>query len=195
MRRTYASDGSMSAARSSAICRMGRRTSERARPGGTWRRQLGVVGGCGAVTNANQTSPSPRRSGVSVRWRRNIVSDVVQGIIAGVVLAFITFQILAHAYVTKVDGWTTIYGCGEPGNGVLLRAACALTFPGPINVPQEAVYWITKVDSKGQKLSGKRDEVDSGGDCHQVSALGNLDAGAFLATEIPQEGRCPGRTR
>jgi hypothetical protein len=91
--------------------------------------------------------------------RRTIVSDVVQGIIAGGVLAFITFQILAHAYVTKVNGWATMYGCGEPGNGILLRAACAQTFPGPINVPQEAVYWTTKVDSTGQKLSGQHDYI------------------------------------
>jgi hypothetical protein len=91
--------------------------------------------------------------------RRTIVSDVVQGIIAGGVLAFITFQILAHGYVTKVNGWTTMYGCGEPGNGILFRAACARTFPGPINVPQEAVYWTTKVDSTGQKLSGAHDYI------------------------------------
>jgi hypothetical protein len=84
---------------------------------------------------------------------------VVQGIIIGGVLAFITFQILAHAYVTKVNGWTTMYGCGEPGNGILLRAACAQTFSGPINIPQEAMYWTTKVDSGGQKLSGAHDYI------------------------------------
>ncbi len=49
--------------------------------------------------------------------RRTIVSDIVQGIIVGGVLAFITFQILTNAYVTKVNGWTTMFGCGEPGNG------------------------------------------------------------------------------
>ena len=87
-------------------------------------------------------------------FRRNIVSDLVQGIIAGGVLAFITSQILMHAYVTKVNGWMTIYGCGEPGNGILLRAGCAGTFSGPINVPEEAMYWTTKVDGKGQRLSG-----------------------------------------
>lgn len=92
-------------------------------------------------------------------WRRTIVSDVVQGIIVGGVLAFITFQIIAHAYVTKVNGWTTMFGCGEPGNGMLLRAACANEFPGPINVPQEAMYWTTKVDSTGQKISGQHDYI------------------------------------
>jgi hypothetical protein len=92
-------------------------------------------------------------------WRRNIVSDVVQGIIVGGVLAFITLQILAHSYVTKVNGWTTMYGCGEPGNGILLRAACAVVFPGPINVPQEAMYWTTKADGAGQELSGAHDYI------------------------------------
>jgi hypothetical protein len=91
--------------------------------------------------------------------RRTITADIVQGIIIGGVLAFITFQILARAYVTKVNGWTTMYGCGEPSNGTLLRGACALTFPGPINVPQEAMYWTTKVDSTGQALSGPHDYI------------------------------------
>jgi hypothetical protein len=92
-------------------------------------------------------------------WRRNIVSDVVQGIIVGGILAFITLQILAHSYVTKVNGWTTMYGCGEPGNGILLRAACGVIFMGPINVPEEAMYWTTKVDGAGQKLSGAHNYI------------------------------------
>ena len=88
--------------------------------------------------------------------RRTIVSDTVQGIIVGGVLAFITFQIIAHGYVTKVNGWSTMFGCGEPGNGILLRAACGDIFPGPINVPEESMYWTTRTDGIGQKLSGKR---------------------------------------
>jgi hypothetical protein len=91
--------------------------------------------------------------------RRKIVDDVVQGIIAGGVLAFITFQILARAYVTKVNGWTTMFGCGLPGSGILLRAACAGVFMGPINVPQEAMYWTTKLDEASQKLSGGHDYI------------------------------------
>jgi hypothetical protein len=90
---------------------------------------------------------------------RTIVSDIVQGVILGGVLAFINFQVIAHAYVTKVNGWTTIYGCGEPGDGILLRAACAAIFPGPINVPQEAMYWTTRTDGVGQKLSGQHNYV------------------------------------
>ncbi len=115
------------------------------------------------MTNANQ----PHRSGSQTTGsrlpafivRRTIVNDVVQGIIIGGVLGFITLRILAHAYITKVNGWTTMYGCGEPGNGVLLRAACAYQFPGPINVPQEAMYWMTNKDGAGRKLSGAHDYI------------------------------------
>jgi hypothetical protein len=95
----------------------------------------------------------------AIMFGRNIVSDVVQGIIVGGVLGFITFWILTNVYVTKVNGWTTILGCGEPGNSILLRAACAKTFSGPINAPQEAMYWTTKVDGAGQQLSGAHDYI------------------------------------
>jgi len=91
--------------------------------------------------------------------RRNIVSDVVQGIIIGGVLGFLTFWILTKAYVTKANGWTSILGCGEPGNGLLFKAACYKTFMGPINLPEEAMYWHTKVDGAGQKLSGEHDYI------------------------------------
>ncbi len=111
-----------------------------------------------SMTNANQRLHS---GGSAIRSRlpafivrRTIVNDVVQGIIIGGVLAFITFRTLALTYVTNVNGWTTMYDCGQPDNGILLRAACAFEFPGPINVPQEAVYWMTNKDRAGQKLSG-----------------------------------------
>ena len=94
----------------------------------------------------------------AIMVRRNIVSDIVQGIIVGGVLAFITFQILTNTYVTTAGGWTTILGCGEPGNGMLFKAACANKLPA-VNVPQEAVYWTTSVDGAGQKLSGQHDYI------------------------------------
>ncbi len=115
------------------------------------------------MTNANQPhrsdGPATGSRLPAFIVRRTIVNDVVQGIIIGGVLAFITFRILAHAYVTNVNGWTTMYECGEPGNGILLRAACAYEFPGPINVPQEAMYWMTNKDGAGQKLSGAHDYI------------------------------------
>ena len=88
---------------------------------------------------------------------RSIRTDVVQGIIAGVVLGFFTAQIFARIKATKVNGWITIFGCGVPGTGMLSRAACALIFPGPINVPQEAMYWTTSKDGAGQGLNGRHD--------------------------------------
>ena len=89
---------------------------------------------------------------------RSVTTDVVQGILVGAALAFITvLLILPNLYVTRVNGWTTMFGCGEPGSSVLLRAACNVTFMGPINVPQEAMYWTTSKDGAGHALSGAHD--------------------------------------
>ena len=86
---------------------------------------------------------------------RSVTTDVVQGILVGAALAFITvLLILPNFYVTKVNGWTTMLGCGEPASGLLLRAACNVTFMGPINVSQEAMYWTTRKDGAGHALSG-----------------------------------------
>lgn len=91
---------------------------------------------------------------------RTATTDVVQGILAGAGLSFITvLLILPYFYVSNVNGWTTIYGCGEPGAGILLRAACNVKFMGPINIPQEAMYWTTNTDGSGHTLSGAHDYV------------------------------------
>ena len=90
---------------------------------------------------------------------RTVRNDVVQGILIGFGLAFVTAQIFARIKATKVNGWITMFGCGEPGNGMLLRAAHAQLFPGPVNVPQEAMYWWTNVDGAGHMLSGVRDYI------------------------------------
>lgn len=90
---------------------------------------------------------------------RTITSDVVQGILVGVGLAFITLLIIGNAHVTKVNGWTTMFGCSEPSNGILRRAACAVIFLGPINVPQEAMYWTTSKDGAGHTLNGRHDYI------------------------------------
>lgn len=95
----------------------------------------------------------------TIFMKRTIFLDILQGILIGAGLAFLTLPIFASAYVTKINGWTTLYGCGEPGNGILLRGACAITFSGPINVPEEAMYWTTKVDSAGHTLTGANDYV------------------------------------
>jgi hypothetical protein len=89
-------------------------------------------------------------------------SHIVQAIIVGAVLAFLTAQIMMNAVVkamtTTVNGWSTTFTCGQPGNGILLRAACARTLPA-VNVVQEAAYWTTTEDLTGRRLSGQRDYV------------------------------------
>lgn len=82
-------------------------------------------------------------------------TGVVQGIIFGGMLAFITIQIMVMVKATKINGWLTIFGCGVPGNGMLLRAACTTIFLGPVNIPQEAMYWRTRIDGAGHKLNGQ----------------------------------------
>jgi len=90
---------------------------------------------------------------------RTITTDVVQGILVGIGLAFITLIIIGNAHVTKVNGWTTMFGCGEPSNSILKRAACSVIFLGPINTPQEAMYWTTSKDGSGHTLSGQHDYI------------------------------------
>jgi len=85
---------------------------------------------------------------------RLVRNDVLQGVLIGFGLAFVTAQVYARIKLTKVNGWITMFGLGEPGNGLLLRAAHAQLFPGPVNVPQEAMYWWTNVDGAGHTLSG-----------------------------------------
>ncbi|MGE5627211.1 MAG: DUF1214 domain-containing protein [Solirubrobacterales bacterium] len=90
---------------------------------------------------------------------RLVRTDIVQGIFAGFGMAIVASQITAKIKGTKVNGWTTIYGCNEPDNGMLMRAACTLAFPGPINTPEEAMYWTTTVDGENHSLSGKNNYV------------------------------------
>jgi len=52
-----------------------------------------------------------------------------------------------------------MFGLGVPGNGMLLRAACTLLFPGPVVVPEEAMYWKTHTDGAGHTLDGRQDYV------------------------------------
>jgi len=85
-------------------------------------------------------------------------AHVVQGFIVGAVLAYVTAQLIMNAVVkamtTTVDGWSTTVKAGQPGNGLLLRAACAKILPA-VNVAQEAAYWTTTVDGEGQRLNGQ----------------------------------------
>ena len=90
---------------------------------------------------------------------RTVRNDVVQGILIGFALSFITAQIYARIKATKINGWITMYGLGEPGNGMLLRAAHAQFFLGPVNLSQEAMYWWANADGAGHTLSGAHNYV------------------------------------
>ena len=90
---------------------------------------------------------------------RTVRNDVVQGILIGWGLAFVTAQILARVKATKVNGWITMFGCGDPENGMFLRAAHAQVFPGPVNVAEESMYWTTSGDGVGRVLSGQHDYI------------------------------------
>jgi len=96
---------------------------------------------------------------VVIRWSFSPTSltlrnAVVQGVLVGWGLAVVTVEILARTKATRINRWITIYGCGEPGSGMFLRAACTRIFLGPVNSPQEAMYWKTQVDVAGHMLSG-----------------------------------------
>jgi hypothetical protein len=82
---------------------------------------------------------------------------LIQGFFVGFGLAVVTIEILAKVKTARINGWVTAFGCGLPGNGMFTRAAHTRIFPGPINVPQEAMYWRTNVDSVGHTLSGEHD--------------------------------------
>jgi hypothetical protein len=84
---------------------------------------------------------------------------LIQGSLIGFGLAFVSAQVYARIKAAKVNGWITMYGLGEPGNGMFLRAAHAQLFPGPVNLPQEAMYWWTNSDGAGHALSGAHEYV------------------------------------
>lgn len=89
-------------------------------------------------------------------------AHVVQGIIVGAVLAFLTAQVLMSVAVrsmtTTINGWSTTAKVGQPGNGLLVRAACARILPA-VNVVQEAAYWTTTKDGAGRTLNGRHEYV------------------------------------
>ena len=85
-------------------------------------------------------------------------SGLVQGVIIGATLAFLTtiliLDAVARAETRTVNGWSSIRKVGQPGNGLLVRAALQKALP-VVNAFEEAAYWTTSVDSAGKKLSGE----------------------------------------
>jgi hypothetical protein len=90
---------------------------------------------------------------------RTIQSDVLQGILIGFGLAVVTAQLYAWIKASRANGWISAFGLGVPGNGMLTRAAHTLLFPGPVVVPEEAMYWSTHADGAGRTLNGGHDYV------------------------------------
>lgn len=90
---------------------------------------------------------------------RNVPSDIIQGLLVGFGLALVTAMIYGRVRAKTTNGWITMYGCGRPGNGMFFRAAQAWTFPGPITVPDEAMYWFTNADGSHRTLNGRQDHV------------------------------------
>jgi hypothetical protein len=89
-------------------------------------------------------------------------SGVVQGIIIGATLAFLTAILVMNAVgrtiTTTVNGWSSIRKVGQPGNGILVRAASAKALP-VVNVFEEAAYWTTTRDGSGGTLTGASEYV------------------------------------
>lgn len=87
-----------------------------------------------------------------------VSSGVVQGVIIGLALAFLTtvvvLDLVARNETETVNGWSSIRRAGQPGNGLLVRAAMQKALP-VVNVFEEAAYWTTGVDGDGKKLMGQ----------------------------------------
>ena len=85
-------------------------------------------------------------------------SGVVQGVIIGAALAFLTAILVMNAVsrriTTTVNGWSSIRRVGQPGNGMLVRAAAAKALP-VVNSFEEAAYWTSTRDSSGRRLNGR----------------------------------------
>jgi hypothetical protein len=92
--------------------------------------------------------------------QRTLVTDVVQGLIAGAVLAYFTANLVIDAKLraiqTTFNGWSTTLRRGEARPGILLRAAYAKDISA-LNVPEEQAYWEAFVDGAGHKLNGRHD--------------------------------------
>lgn len=89
-------------------------------------------------------------------------AHIVQAIIIGAVLAFLTANLIINAKIKSIlltaNGWSTTLKCGQPGNGILTRAASSKFLPA-VNVAEEAMYWTTTVDSMKKSLKGRHDYI------------------------------------
>jgi hypothetical protein len=85
-------------------------------------------------------------------------SGVVQGLIMGLTFAYLTTVLVLNAVARSetetVNGWSAIRRAGQPGNGLLVRAALQKALP-VVNVFEEAAYWTATTDDQGNRLSGE----------------------------------------
>lgn len=84
-------------------------------------------------------------------------SGVVQGLIIGLTFAYLTTVLVLNAVAKTqtqtVNGWSSIRKVGQPGNGILLRAAMQKALP-VVNSFEEAAYWTATHDDAGARLNG-----------------------------------------
>lgn len=89
-------------------------------------------------------------------------SGVVQGIIIGATLSFLTAILIMNGVgrtiTSTVNGWSSIRRVGQPGNGIFVRAASSKALP-VVNVFEEAAYWTTIRDGAGGRLNGGHEYV------------------------------------
>ena len=84
-------------------------------------------------------------------------SGIVQGLIMGLAFGYLTAVVVlnavARSQTTTVNGWSSIRGAGQPGNGIVMRAALQKALP-VVNVFEEAAYWTATRDAAGELLRG-----------------------------------------
>lgn len=85
-------------------------------------------------------------------------SGVVQGVIIGLTFAYLTTVLILNAVAKTetqtVNGWSAVRKAGQPGSGILVRAALQKALP-VVNVFEEAAYWTAPNDGAGERLSGE----------------------------------------
>ena len=91
------------------------------------------------------------------------IGAIALGIIVGLLLAFIAIPGILiplqwNALQTTVNSWSTTQQAGKMGNNILEQAALAEHLFAA-NVPEEATYWSTTVDSAGHTLTGQHDYI------------------------------------
>jgi hypothetical protein len=90
---------------------------------------------------------------------RTVGNDVIEGFLIGFGAGVCLGPRVCEDQGREVNGWITMFGLGKPGNGMFPREVHAQLFPGPVNVPEEAMYWWANADGAGRTLSGRHDHV------------------------------------